>query len=216
MSTIDRPCGKEAQDLRSLALTYLFLARALSNDEVPEGFLVSLKNQKAHLNCEIDAFVDQLDDANIPHWRTELAADHAACLLGMSANPVHPYESVYTSDARLMVQDAHDQVVQAYAEQGFATREGQHIPADHVALELEFMGELLKRAVTAPSAACILAPTAASQAMGAYEGFLRSHALKWMPQFCGDLERRASTPFYRGVAQMLQTLLQSEAERLGA
>ena len=192
------------EEARDLALTYRFLARALSDTEVSEDFLDALKNLPTPLGCDLDGFIDQLAHGSAAHWHAELAADHAACLLGMSASPVSPYESVYTSDNHLMMQDARDQVVRDYAAQGLAALQGQRIPEDHIALELEFMSELLGRSA------------AQAESAQAYEDFMRNHALRWMPQFCRDLERRASTAFYRGIAQMLHGLLQSEAERLGA
>ena len=58
--------------------------------------------------------------------------------------------------------------------------------------------------------------TRRSQACRAYRDFVIDHALTWMPQFCDELERRAGTPFYRGAAQTLRALLESERERLGS
>ena len=138
--------------------------------------------------------------------RRGLASDHASCLLGMSPHPVAPYASVYTSTKHLMMQEARDQAVHAYAKAGFAVDDACRIPEDHVSIELGFMAALLEHAAAGNG----------DEALRAYRDFVIDHALTWMPQFCDELERRAGTPFYRGAAQTLRALLESERERLGS
>lgn len=203
-----------ADELQSLASLYSFLARALSDDEIGADALASLAVTANDLqtDTELDGFARDLaglDGEGLERTRRELAADHASCLLGMSPHPVAPYASVYTSTKHLMMQEARDQAVHAYAKAGFAVDDACRIPEDHVSIELGFMAALLEHAAAGDS-------NEALRACRAYRDFVIDHALTWMPRFCDELERRAGTPFYRGAAQTLRTLLESERERLGS
>lgn len=134
-----------AEEARDRGMTYTFLARALSDEEIPVSFLASLSGVELGSGTELDDFARGLATADLDHQRAELAADHASALLGMSADPVSPYESVHTSDKHLMMQEARDQVVAAYRAQGFAVSGEQRTPEDHISLELSFMAELCEQ-----------------------------------------------------------------------
>ncbi len=66
----------------------------------------------------------------------ELAVDYVRCFIGggMDAfSAAYPYESVYTSPKRLMMQEARDEVLAIYRSQGFDKAEGWKESEDHVA-----------------------------------------------------------------------------------
>lgn len=203
-----------AQDMRARAAAYSFLARTLSEDEVTLDFLRALRDDPPQTGTDLDGFARSLagkDDQWLEEVRRELAADHAAILLGMSAAPVSPYESVYTSDLHLMMQEARDQVLAAYRAAGLAREDSYHVPEDHISLECDFMAALATRAADAlegegPDLA------AAQASVGAQQAFVRDHLARWVPALADDLERKARTPFYRGVAQMLRELVYQGAE----
>ena len=213
-----------ARDVRERALTYSFLARVLSDDEVGTDFLAQLAQDVPETGTELDAYAKGLSGRDLEEARTELAADHASTLLGMSARPVSPFESGYTSEKHLMMQDSRDQVVDAYAREGFAKAKEYHVPEDHISLELDFMAGLGNRAANAIDKVLsgeVSEPQAGSDplaeaehAMNVQLDFLEKHLLVWTPTFCDELEKRSSTQFYRGVAQMLRTFLEQEREYL--
>lgn len=204
--------GTEAiTELRARAATYAFLARALSDDELPGEFLAALSADVPRTGTDLDAYAASLaglDGAGLEAARRDLAADHSACLLGMSARPVSPFESVYTSEEHLMRQGARDDVVRAYAASGFRPVGTLRVPEDHVAVELQFCAALLRRAANYAAAHV---PEAASRDLAAQSAFVRGHLAMWTPRFCDLLEERASTSFYRGVAQMLRAFVEQEA-----
>ena len=215
-----------ARDLSERAATYSFLARALSDEDLPAEFLGALAQEAPQTGTELDAFAAGLaaktpDD--LESVRKEVAADHASTLLGMSAAPVSPYESVHTSSEELMMQEARDRAVAAYRASGFAVSEDCHVPEDHIATELAFMAGLGERAAAqlAPVLAGEAVDEAAAEAMGEAEkamnaqlDFLEKSLLPWVPAFCDQLEARSSTGLYRGVAQMLREFMAQEAAYL--
>lgn len=211
-----------ARDLRERALTYSFLARALADEDVPVEFLKALGDEPPCTETELDAWAGGLSGASpeaLEAARVELAADHAATLLGMSAAPVSPYESVHTSSGELMMQEARDRAVAAYRANGFAVSQDCHVPEDHISTELAFMAGLGNRAAAAVES--VLSGEVAAEeakeamaeaelAMNAQISFLEQSLLPWVPGFCGKLEARSKTSFYRGVAQMLREFMAQE------
>jgi len=143
----------------------------------------------------------------------DLAADYAGLFLNAGGRPAHPYESVYTSPDRLLMQQARDDVRQIYAAAGLSRSGGWHEPEDHVALEMEFMGRLCFRAVAA------LERGNAEEARVHLESqrrFLENHLLAWVPRFCEDVIRNAGTGFYRGLGLLLRDFLAFERDLIDA
>lgn len=161
--------------------------------------------------------------------RTDLAVDYAQTFLGIGSadgNAAHPYESVYTSEDRLIMQDAHETMAQLLRAHGLGRRRtgfavGDAVakaladstePADSVAIELEFMAHLIEEGYAAlkdGNAETLCASVAEQRA------FLNEHMLNWMPEFCEDVQKRAKTGFYRGCALMLASYLAIDDELLG-
>ena len=98
-----------------------------------------------------------------------------------------PYESVYTSPKRLVMQDAWERVKSLYAAHGVRIdTDSSELMEDHIAYELAYMALLCREG----------AERAEQRA------FLEEHLLTWVPDFCADLQRCAGTGFYRCVAQL--------------
>ena len=83
---------------------------------------------------------------------TELAVDYVKTFIGNTNEldgAAFPFESVYTSEKRLLMQEARDEVLAIYRAYGLdkslTWKEGE----DHIALELEFMKILSERTAKA-------------------------------------------------------------------
>ena len=132
---------------------------------------------------------------------TELAADYAKVFLGAGSAQgpaAFPYESVYTSHQRIMMQDPRDQVMAIFAAKGLR-KEDNVISEDHIALLLSFMAFLCNESQsvsdTHDSAGVI-------ECLKAQKDFLEQHLLNWVPAFCADIENLADTAFYKGVGKI--------------
>ncbi len=201
----------DVAELRARAATYAFLSRALSDEELPAEFLGALAADGPETGTALDGYMvglAGLDAAGLEAAHRDLAADHAALLLGMSARPVSPFESVYTSPEQLMRQEAWERAVRDYAASGFKPVSTLRVPEDHISIELQFCSALLNRAADFAAAGVL---DAAARDAAAQASFVRGHLAAWVPRFCDLLEERAHTDFYRGVAQMLRELLTQEA-----
>ncbi|WP_080797218.1 TorD/DmsD family molecular chaperone [Arabiibacter massiliensis] len=181
------------------ALAYRFLSRAFA--AAPDtAFLASMRaaasDDESH---PLAAFFAELAQGDDERLRIDAEADYNRLFLGMSAHPVAPYESVYTSPVHLLMQEARDEVTALYREAGLEAPAGFDLPEDHVALEFDFMAKLAER-----TAAALAAGEAdeAERLVETQAAFGRDHLAAWVPALCDDVEKRASVPLYRGLAAM--------------
>ena len=128
-----------------------------------------------------------------------------------SAQKAFPYESVYTSEGGLMMQDAYSEVLRLYRAAGFAKDPGFTEPEDHLAVELAFMVRLCERAVEALRAGD---EAAAEAALAEQRAFVRAHLLNWVPAFARDMKASAESGFYAHLATFTEAYLAADAEAL--
>ena len=129
---------------------------------------------------------------------TELAVDFVRVFIGHGTDghsAAYPYESVYTSNKRLLMQQARKEVAAMYASCGIAAQPSWKEGEDHIASELEFMQILCLR------------EDGQKQSLAKQREFLETHLLNWVPQMAADMKRFAKTDFYRGLACMLEGFL---------
>lgn len=148
---------------------------------------------------------------------TALAADYARVFLGAGAgkgsSAAYPYESVYTSPKRIMMQEARDQMSAIYAARGLGQDEKTTgLPEDHLALQLEFMAVLCHEAKNA-----LAAQNQAAFAAGLRDqmDFLDRHLLNWIPMFCADVGRHAESAFYQGIGKITNGFVRLDRATLG-
>jgi len=145
-----------------------------------------------------------------PDTLTDLAVDYAGAFLGAGktvGGAAFPYESVYTSLGGLIMQDARDQVLRLYREEGLDRSEELEVPEDHLALELEFMAYLCQKTLESLEAGHD--PTVAEY-LGKQKTFLHQHLLNWVPSFCADTQQFAQTDFYKAAAKVTHGFLKME------
>lgn len=147
--------------------------------------------------------------------RTDLAVDYARVFLGAgvsTSEAAYPYESVYTSEGHLVMQDAYEAMVQLLRAKGLAPMDGSVEPADHIAFQLEYMARLVAEGVEFAKQGNDLL---LQESINEQEKFLSEHLLNWVPQFVADIERYSTSDFYRGIGEMTQSFLEmDEAELL--
>jgi TorA maturation chaperone TorD len=142
----------------------------------------------------------------------ELAVDYVHCFIGSgddAFSAAYPYESVYTSPRRLRMQEARDEVLAIYRSQGYQKAESWKEAEDHVAAELEFMSAMASRTAEACRAGD---EEQATRLLRAQQGFLNGHLYAWTGMFTADMRMYARTDFYRGLAGMLDGMLENDRE----
>lgn len=173
---------------------------ASGNDLMDEGYYQIAK----HLS---NAWVDPLMKLSVDFTKTYLGS-------GIDTySAAYPFESVYTSEKRLLMQDARDEVLAIYRSCGLDKSESWNEGEDHIAVELEFMRVLALR-----SAAALRAGNEerAFSLINTQRNFMDDHLCTWAPVFLNESRRFADTLFYQGLANLAEGFLQEDAELLAA
>lgn len=221
---VDEPMDEETkQALISIteqrSATYGLLSR-LYRVEVDEEFLKEMKGMRfpaATGNSQVDEGYRLIATFLSNTWGntiTDLAIDYVRTFIGHGVDAfsaAYPYESVYTSEKRLMMQDARDEVLAIYRSQGLDKQETWKEAEDHLALELEFMQILANRTVDALKAGD---EDGAIDLLTTQKNFLEDHLMAWVPMMTSDMRRFAKTDLYRGLASLTDGFMTVDFEFL--
>lgn len=111
--------------------------------------------------------------------------------------PAPPYESVYRSTARALMQEITLEVRRKYRAAGLLVRNFNREPDDHIGLELEFMYFLNRQAAAALERQQF---AAVFTAIDWQQQFLAEHLSQWVPAFCQDTAENTGQDFFRKLA----------------
>ena len=198
---------------------YGFLSRIFER-EVDDAFLAQLREMHYPQGTGNPAF-DESFRSLYAFMRTSredvldvLAVDYARTFLGggiLNGNAAFPYESVYTSEHALIMQEARDEVLDTYRRNSYCIPSEWTDPEDHIAIELAYMRVLCDRTnqVIAKSEG-----TDAVSLVGMQYSFLTLHLLRWVQNFCTDVDRFSSTTFYKAVARLAVAFLEDDKTTL--
>jgi putative dimethyl sulfoxide reductase chaperone len=197
------------------AATYGLLAR-LFRVEIDEELLKELRSMRFPAktgNDDIDKgyrlFAKYLSNT----WEnsiTELAVDYSRVFIGHGVDAfsaAYPFESVYTSEKRLLMQDARDEVLAIYRSCGLDKQDSWKEGEDHIALELEFEHVLANRTVEA------LKKGDEDSAIGlltTQKNFLEDHLGSWVGMLVVDMKRFAKTDLYMGLAYLVDGFIATD------
>ncbi len=198
---------------------YSFLA-SFFRKEVSIDFILRLKDtnfpsnsKNAKLNEGYKLIKEYLEDYEI-EMHDYLDADFAKIFLGAGINKgdyAFPYESVYTSQRKILMQEATDEVKYIYYKKGIQKSTSNEISEDHISLELEFMSYLCNEAAN-------FAENEETEkfknSLVEQKSFLDEHILNWVNDFCNDIEKFAETKFYLGISKITRGYLESEEKLL--
>ena len=144
--------------------------------------------------------------------RQELACDYAHTFLAAGNYETFaatPYESVFTSEMGLLMQEARDEVYKTFCSQHIQPDESLHLPEDHISFEFEFVATMLDRINDAIldgafGHACELAQVVSD--------FHRDHQLNWIDDLCDSIDDVAQTRFYKGVGKVTRGFVHADTE----
>lgn len=144
--------------------------------------------------------------------RQALAVDYAHTFLAAGnyeSFAATPYESVFTSELGLLMQEARDAVCKLYCEERIQPDASLRTPEDHVSFEFEFMACLIERTNDALRARDW--EKALSYAHKSHD-FHRSHLANWIDDLCDAVMDVSETRFYRGVSKVTRGFIQVETD----
>lgn len=176
------------------------LLRQLVNEEYPEDISQS-KMQEGYKG--LAEFFKNVKVMNEEHLLDELSADYAKVFLAageVKGNAAFPYESVYTSKSKLVMQEAWDEVRRVYADRGLELKSNlSDIKEDHIAMELQYMAYL-----------CGQYGKEEEDLLEEQQEFLQKHLLNWTEKFVADIQTYARTGFYKAIGNLLLGYLEMD------
>ncbi|WP_304427171.1 molecular chaperone [uncultured Adlercreutzia sp.] len=207
--------------LADSADTYRFLSQMLFkelNDEAISA-VAAIEFPEATGNVHLDEgyrLIRRYFKFSSSDRRTQLACEYARIFLAAgvyvkSDKTAIPYESVFTSPERIMMQASRDDVVRRFARDGFKVNPDLHEPEDHLSFELEYLAHMNDRAVALAEAgdAVGLRANFARQA-----AFIDEHILNWLPALTEAARGFAKLAFYPGMLLVAQGTAETCREAL--
>lgn len=148
------------------------------------------------------------DDAAFDALYQGLRQDYAFLFYMVSVSKASPFESVYRTDDATMFGPTTLEVREEYERFGLklAARDSQ--PDDHLGIELAFLAELFRRALSDDDAA--------EQCLAAAHAFVHDHVLVFSPVYLGQVAQVARSAFYRDAARMIDAAIVEVAGVLDA
>ncbi len=131
----------------------------------------------------------------------ELLWEYTRLFIGPHKLPCPPWESVYTSPASLLMQEAYDQIGNLYSELGLVLN-NPNLMTDHLGVELNFLAVLGEKTTEDPERKHYY--------MGVAQILLNEHLRQWVPQFTLDMEKATDSSFYKALARTTRDFLMSE------
>jgi TorA maturation chaperone TorD len=127
----------------------------------------------------------------------QLSLDHAALFVGPFELIAAPYGSVYLEKNRRIMGDSTIEVQRFYQDAGLSIEMKE--PADHIAIELEFMYFLCAKEAAALSEG----EEDEASRLRALQAEFFLKMMGWIPQFCELIRAGAGTEYYKALASCL-------------
>ncbi|ANU66953.1 TorD/DmsD family molecular chaperone [Turicimonas muris] len=213
-SMIIGPYYPSYEELFDFEINYTLLSR-LFKSEITQDAKEALLGLKLSDYCDHPLiskgarWIDEAIRQEEPDNQLDLlAAEYAAAFIGTAGSKAaYPYESVYTSAQGLVMQKAYEQVRRIYRDHGLENQSDLY--DDHIALELDYLAYLCRRAKNEKPASPEYMNFLRDQAT-----FLEKHIFNWLPKFLKKIHENVDSCFYRGAAMMLEGTCQDHQRML--
>lgn len=213
--------GELSEFFGGCAETYRFLAQAFYkelNDEAID-VLVGSEWPEGTGNAHLDegyALLRRYFAFGVPDRRQQLAVEYARIFLAAGVYTKEtrcaiPYESVYTSEEHIMMQESRDDVVVRFREDGFQVDPSLHEPEDHLSFELEYLQVMSERALELAGRGD---EAGLRRNMERQREFIELHLLNWLPTLREVAAKFATLPFYTGLLLVAQGALEQARDYL--
>ena len=210
--------GIRAESYRFLSL---FFAR-----EPDKGFLRFIAESKKDLlglfswNQKCFMLIDRLADEAVSILESDaddkltgLQSDYHCLFVGPSGPYAPPWESVHTSEDKLLFGESTFTVRNEYKKFGFQFSLIDKEPDDHIAAELQFIACLLDLAIKGMEEKQFDYP---EEIIKAQKKFLDNHICKWTESFCDLIYEKTKENYFKTVSMILREFVKSNAEEIEA
>lgn len=208
-----------AQLMRERAAVYQFLSSMLLKEFESEHIaqlssFASMEVDDSEMRQALDVVKRYTTMAGADP-RTDLAVDYARIFLSAGVYEgvtAEPYESVFTSDEHLLMQDARDDVLGFYRKLGVAVNPHLHMPEDHLGIEFEFMALAAQKVAEMLSKEGICGDVV--QAAELQQCFIHTHVLNWIDDLIEKVDEFAKLPVYPALMRFAKAYTKQDEELL--
>jgi len=194
---------------------YRFLSK-LFKDEVDENLFEIMKDMSVpedidEVIAEGYELMMKFIESDTLDPISDLAVDYAKLFYGAgivdARLAAYPYESVYTSERRLTMQDARDDMFKLLQNKDLGVQKGFDIPEDHLFIQLELMAFMCKETLNSIEDN---ETETAQRLIEDQQDFIKDHLMNWVPNLSEDIHKFALTDFYRGLATVTERFIKMD------
>ncbi|MCA0937967.1 molecular chaperone TorD [Vibrio alginolyticus] len=161
------------------------------------SFLAGLGENES-LKLAVDNLVDALNRLqNREDAQLELAADFCELFLKTEKYGALPYASMYIGKSGLLNDKPAEEMAKLMADFGVQVDDKLNEPADHLAVELDFLGNMIIRSNEYEREKHM------EEAFVQQNHFIEHQLMSWLPQFSAKCQQLDKFGFYASVAQLL-------------
>lgn len=185
------------------------LARELTNEDLEQYYggemytFLSGLGMTDELKAPVEAFREAItrvqgrEDAQL-----ELAADFCGLFLSTPKSGALPYASMYIGESGLLNDKPAQEMNALFGKYDIAQRKEFNEPADHIAIELDFLGNLIILANQQDD------EEKHEEAMQTQLSFINEQLMTWLPLFVKECNTRDKFGFYAAAVNLLLAFCQ--------
>ncbi|MGF1692900.1 molecular chaperone TorD [Photobacterium kagoshimensis] len=185
------------------------LARELTNEDLDQYYggemytFLSGLGMTEELKAPVEAFREAITRVQGREGaQLELAADFCGLFLSTPKSGALPYASMYIGESGLLNDKPAQEMNALFSQYEIAQRKEFNEPADHIAIELDFLGNLIILANQQDD------EEKREEAMQAQLSFMNEHLMTWLPQFAKECNTRDKFGFYAAAVNLLLAFCQ--------
>lgn len=172
------------------------------------GFLSGLAETES-LKKAADSVIDALNRLqDRQDARRELAADFCGLFLTSDQHAALPYASIYLDDSKRFNGKPAEDMTAIMKAKGIQVDRDFNEPADHIAIELDFLGNLIIRSNELEQESHL------ETALLEQKELIETHILSWIPQFSERCALYDKFGFYSSVAELLVSFCELDCQYL--
>jgi TorA-specific chaperone len=132
----------------------------------------------------------------------ELAADFSQLFLTDAKKGAPPYASVYLSETGQLFEKPHQEMLALFKSEGLMIDPNFKEPADHIAIQLDYLGNLIIKE--------------GDDSCKAQIAFIQEHLLSWLRLFVAATKKVNNSGFYQGICQLLLLFIEQDLAEISA
>lgn len=138
----------------------------------------------------------------------ELSADFCDLFLKSDKDSALPYASMYIGKTGLLNDEPAREMEALMSQHGVQVDKNLNEPADHIAIELDFLGNLIIRSNELEQEHTL------EDALSEQEAFIRQHLLSWTPAFSTKCQTLDNFGFYAAIVSLMVAFLELDCSYL--